>query len=49
MNNEPDFTEQAIKLLELLESDFCQSGRDIQIEAIRCELEAAYQRGFGNA
>ena len=37
--------DQAEALLDLIESDFGQSGRDVRLEAIRCELEAAYQRG----
>lgn len=40
-----DFTEEALALLGLLESDFGQSGEDVRLEAIRCELEAAYNRG----
>lgn len=36
---------QAAALLDLLESDFCVSDHNAQLEAIRCELERAYQRG----
>jgi hypothetical protein len=31
--------------LSVIESDFGQSGRDVRLEAIRCELWEAYQRG----
>lgn len=39
----------AENLLLLLESEFGQSGRDVRLEAIRCELEMAYQRGLEHA
>lgn len=35
------FHTEAVALLDLLESDFGQSGRDVRIEAIRCELQGA--------
>jgi hypothetical protein len=35
------FHNEAVALLDLLESDFGQSGRDVRIEAIRCELQGA--------
>ena len=41
-----DFTEEAAALLSLIESDFGQSGRSVQYEAIRVELEYAYRRGL---
>jgi hypothetical protein len=31
--------------LALIESDFGRSGRDVQLEAIRCELWEAHERG----
>jgi hypothetical protein len=41
-----DFYYRAKGLLDLLESDFGQyGGRDALLEAIRCELEAAFQLG----
>lgn len=33
-------------VLDLIESDFGQSGRDVQLEAIRCQLLEAYERGM---
>lgn len=33
-------------VLDLIESDFGQSGRDVQLEAIRCQLWDAYVRGL---
>lgn len=39
------FHNEAVALLDLLESDFGQSGRDVRLEAIRCELEKIYSRG----
>lgn len=42
---EPSIEEVAEALLDLLESDFGQSGRDVRIEAIRLELETMYERG----
>jgi hypothetical protein len=39
----------ATKLLDLIESDFGQSGRDVRVEAIRCELEEIYMRGVKRA
>lgn len=41
--------DEAESLLNLLESDFGQSGRDVQLEAIRCSLDFAYQRGLEHA
>ena len=41
-----DFTEEAAAVLSLIESDFGQSGRSVQYEAIRVELEYAYRRGL---
>ena len=46
MTKRPNFAEEAAAVLALIESDFGQSGRDVQYEAIRCELEAAYRRGL---
>jgi hypothetical protein len=42
---EPSLNIRAEALRLLLESDFCQSDRAMALEAIRCELEATYQRG----
>jgi len=42
---EPSLNVVAEVLLLLLETDFCRSDKAARIEAIRCELEAAYQRG----
>ena len=39
------YATEAETLLQLLESDFGMSGRDVRLEAIRLELEAAYDRG----
>lgn len=36
----PPWHNAAEALLDLVESDFGQSGRDVRLEAIRCELEA---------
>lgn len=44
-NEEFSSTTQALALLDLLASDFGQSSPDIALEAIRVELDAAYQRG----
>jgi hypothetical protein len=44
--NIPDFIDEAGSLLDLLESDFGQSGADVRLEAIRCELQAAYAKGL---
>lgn len=44
--NIPDYIDEAGTLLELLESDFGQSGADVRLEAIRCELQAAYSKGL---
>lgn len=41
--------EQAIVLLDLLESDFGQSGKDVRFLAIRDELDAAYRLGLTRA
>ena len=48
MGIESDFDDEAKSLLNLLLSDFGQSGKDVQIEAIRSELEAAYWRGHSD-
>lgn len=42
---ESEASQRASALLDFLESDFGQSGRDVQIEAVRCEIEAAFKRG----
>jgi len=42
----PTFAQEASDLLDLLESDFGRSGSDVQFEAIRVELAAAFKRGF---
>ena len=41
-----DYTEIAEALLNLLESDFGQSGRDVRVEAIKCELERMHHMGY---
>lgn len=42
----PDWMMQSAEAaLSVIESDFGQSGRDVRLEAIRCELWEAYQRG----
>lgn len=48
-NEEFSSSAQAKALLDLLASDFGQSSPDIALEAIRVELDAAYQRGLEHA
>ncbi len=38
--------QRAEALLDFLECDFGQSGRDVRLEAIRQEIDAAYRRGL---
>lgn len=40
------FEQRAMGLLEFLECDFAESDKNIQLEAIRVELESAYDLGF---
>lgn len=43
----PDWMMQAAEaVLDVIESDFGQSGRDVRLEAIRCELWDAHKRGM---
>ena len=43
----PDWMMQSAEAaLNVIESDFGQSGRDVRLEAIRCELWEAYERGL---
>lgn len=39
---------QAVALLGLLQSDFGGSGTDVQLEAIKVELEAAWDEGIND-
>jgi hypothetical protein len=40
------FHDEATALLDFIESDFGQSGRGIRLEAIRVELEKAYNQAI---
>jgi hypothetical protein len=43
----PDWMMQSAEaVLDVIESDFGQSGRDVRLEAIRCELWEAHERGL---
>lgn len=49
MDNTSKIDETAVMLIEFIESDFGQSGRDVQIEAVKLELEAMYNKGYEDA
>lgn len=49
INKQISLEDQAEALLNLLESDFGQSGRDVRLEAIKLELDFSYQRGIEHA
>lgn len=43
---ELNFDKWAASLVDFIESDFGTSGPPVRFEAIKCELEAAYKKGF---